>query len=78
MSWQAANEANDFATKANDLASAANSLASTANTLARDAVRQSDRADEVAEQDNCMAAGALVLSLLDLCDGQVVSWPIPQ
>lgn len=74
-SWQAANEANDFATRANDLASAANGLASTANDLASDAVQQGDRADELAEQANCMAAGALVLSLLDLCDSQVVSRP---
>lgn len=66
ISWQVAREANGFATTANG-------LASTANTLARDAALQGDRADGVAEQANCMAAGALVLSLLDFCDSQAVS-----
>ena len=65
ISWQAAVAANNFA-------SAGNQLASTANDLSRNANRQADDGDLVASQANCLAAGALALSLIELCGRQTV------
>ncbi|KXJ86997.1 hypothetical protein Micbo1qcDRAFT_208403 [Microdochium bolleyi] len=72
-SWQAALAANGFAATANSLASTANEFASTANDLSRKAGSQADDADIVAAQANCMAAGVLALSLVELCERQTMA-----